>query len=226
MTACHHYERKCDIFAPCCQRYYPCRRCHDQEQDHHLDRYRIETIRCRGCGQEQPPANECVSCGIRFADYYCDICHLWCDKEIFHCDLCRTCFFEKTHHCEQCGICFSTENHPCFNRILSETEECCICLEPLIRHIKAPYELPCHHIIHRECMEAMIEKNHIGCPLCKKTMLPIDWRWAQLVQHLYRSATDKKIRILCNDCLVHTEIGNHPFLWPCPSCHSLNTSRL
>lgn len=29
-TICKHYKRKCDKKAPCCQIYYPCRLCHDE----------------------------------------------------------------------------------------------------------------------------------------------------------------------------------------------------
>ena len=27
---CKHYRRKCDVLAPCCQRYFCCHMCHDE----------------------------------------------------------------------------------------------------------------------------------------------------------------------------------------------------
>lgn len=35
---CEHYERQCSIVAPCCGRGYPCRLCHDANEDHKVDR--------------------------------------------------------------------------------------------------------------------------------------------------------------------------------------------
>ena len=31
---CHHYERECLIIAPCCNKVFPCRLCHDDKSDH------------------------------------------------------------------------------------------------------------------------------------------------------------------------------------------------
>ena len=39
VLGCEHYARNCKVFAPCCQKWYPCRVCHDEENpDHALQR--------------------------------------------------------------------------------------------------------------------------------------------------------------------------------------------
>eukprot|EP00729_Bicosta_minor_P023641 gene23641-18474_t len=34
---CDHYERGCQLLAPCCKKYYPCRRCHDDASDERME---------------------------------------------------------------------------------------------------------------------------------------------------------------------------------------------
>ena len=35
---CAHYPKGCQIFAPCCGKIYPCRLCHDEGEEHKIDR--------------------------------------------------------------------------------------------------------------------------------------------------------------------------------------------
>ena len=50
---CVHYERKCNIVAPCCGKVFGCRVCHDEMSDHEMNRFEIERIICKDCGTEQ-----------------------------------------------------------------------------------------------------------------------------------------------------------------------------
>ena len=50
---CDHYDRGCDIFCSTCNKFYPCRLCHDIYEDHKLDRFSINLIRCRKCKYNQ-----------------------------------------------------------------------------------------------------------------------------------------------------------------------------
>lgn len=38
---CRHYERKCSLVAPCCGKIYACRLCHDEENEHKMDRSEV-----------------------------------------------------------------------------------------------------------------------------------------------------------------------------------------
>ena len=71
---CNHYERKCNIIAPCCNKEFPCRLCHNENSDHEINRFEIKEIVCRECNILQSASNECINCHIKFANYHCNIC--------------------------------------------------------------------------------------------------------------------------------------------------------
>ena len=97
---CKHYKRECLIYSLCCQKWYPCRLCHDENENHTLDRFKISKIKCKDCNTIQKSSNKCINCNKKFAEYYCDICHLWdCSKEIYHCNDCGFCRIGKKKIC-------------------------------------------------------------------------------------------------------------------------------
>lgn len=56
---CPHYKRRCKLVAPCCDRIYTCRECHDEaEPDHDLDSKVVEQMVCMECNSRQPAAGE------------------------------------------------------------------------------------------------------------------------------------------------------------------------
>ncbi|CAN0436848.1 unnamed protein product, partial [Laminaria digitata] len=114
VLGCPHYRRACKMLAPCCQRLFTCRLCHDQASDHTVDREEVKEMLCMRCGTLQPMHSECrnPSCrptdaeeksqsqgnGRRMARYYCGICHLFDDapaKDIYHCPYCNMCRLGK-----------------------------------------------------------------------------------------------------------------------------------
>lgn len=54
VLGCPHYSRACKIRAPCCQRLFTCRLCHDQASDHKMDRENVKEMLCMRCGTLQP----------------------------------------------------------------------------------------------------------------------------------------------------------------------------
>ena len=79
-AACVHYERNCTIVAPCCQRVYGCRICHDElsPAGHPpMNRFALQEIICKNCNTRQPCSNQCVQCQTIFGEYFCPICKLW-----------------------------------------------------------------------------------------------------------------------------------------------------
>lgn len=53
---CHHYERNCNIVAPCCNRVFGCRICHDElSPPGHppMNRFMIREVVCKPCGTRQ-----------------------------------------------------------------------------------------------------------------------------------------------------------------------------
>jgi len=98
ILGCVHYQRNCALVAPCCDRTFVCRLCHDAETDHKLDRYSVQEVVCMACGIRQGVSKQCTNCGIVMAKYFCEICRLYdnsSDKKIYHCPFCNICRLGK-----------------------------------------------------------------------------------------------------------------------------------
>jgi hypothetical protein len=55
-AACVHYERNCSIVAPCCNRVFGCRICHDElSSSGHppMNRFMIREVVCKNCNTRQ-----------------------------------------------------------------------------------------------------------------------------------------------------------------------------
>ncbi len=91
---CRHYKRNVKLQCSTCSRWYTCRFCHDEVEDHFLNRKETKSMLCMLCGCAQPAGELCVNCGESTAWYYCGICKLWDDdseKSIYHCNDCGIC---------------------------------------------------------------------------------------------------------------------------------------
>ena len=91
---CEHYKRNIKLQCSACHRWYTCRFCHDEIEDHMLNRRETKNMLCMLCGCAQPASEECGLCGERAAWYYCGVCKLWDDdleKSIYHCNDCGIC---------------------------------------------------------------------------------------------------------------------------------------
>lgn len=91
---CEHYRRNVKLQCSTCNRWYTCRFCHDNVEDHSLIRKETRNMLCMFCGTAQKASQTCVSCEAPAARYYCDICKLWNDDPDKPC-----------YHCNDCGIC-------------------------------------------------------------------------------------------------------------------------
>ena len=78
-TRCIHYGTALDIVAikfACCDRYYPCHRCHAESETHEARRWAIDerqqkAVLCGACGTELTiqtylAVEACPSCGAEF----------------------------------------------------------------------------------------------------------------------------------------------------------------
>ncbi|OBS65730.1 hypothetical protein A6R68_05730 [Neotoma lepida] len=50
---CKHYDGGCLLKAPCCDKLYTCRLCHDNIEDHQLDRFKVKEVQCVNCEKIQ-----------------------------------------------------------------------------------------------------------------------------------------------------------------------------
>jgi len=128
------------LVAPCCGRVYTCRQCHDEAEDHVMDRYAVREMRCMRCGVAGSVGPQCSSCNVPVSRYYCDICHLLDDtpgRDIYHCPFCNVCRRGKGlgvdfFHCMRCNSCMSMglfRRHKCRENALES--DCPVCHEHL-----------------------------------------------------------------------------------------------
>jgi CHY zinc finger len=101
-AACVHYERNCNIIAPCCQLIYGCRICHDElspATHPDMNRFLVREVVCKNCHSRQPVSNQCVTCKTVFGEYHCGICNLWMSTvRICCCMLCQCCRLRIAHN--------------------------------------------------------------------------------------------------------------------------------
>ena len=64
---CVHYRRKARLVAPCCNKVYACRFCHDDVENHELDRKTVREVVCIACGHRQGITQSCTNCDIVLA---------------------------------------------------------------------------------------------------------------------------------------------------------------
>jgi RING finger/CHY zinc finger protein 1 len=102
-AACVHYERNCNTIAPCCQRIYGCRICHDElsEPNHpDMNRFMVREVVCKNCHTQQAVSNQCIQCHTVFGEYHCNICNLWMSMVCMNLFVCCCCLMFVTIHLE------------------------------------------------------------------------------------------------------------------------------
>ncbi|KAH0570354.1 RING finger and CHY zinc finger domain-containing protein [Spironucleus salmonicida] len=232
---CQHYLRACEVVCPQCTAPYPCRFCHDEEQDHELPFREVARVVCCSCQLEQDLHQVCDGCGQVFGDYYCEKCALFDSlgnqaKPIFHSgSLCRVGVAAYYRDCTLCGQCILRE---CFDSHVCKQEDTCpVCLGTLRDSIYLKSDLPCGHQLHQHCLQGCYDDGNYSCPICRKSTLTVETKqkikenWLKFIKKIKVPLFLKGLysEISCNDC-------QQIFIWPkvnygycCPNCDSLNT---
>lgn len=238
-NTCVHYERNCNIIAPCCDRIFGCRICHDEisPSGHaNMNRFLIKQVVCKKCNTKQDASNLCVQCGTVFAEYHCDACNLWMarSKKPFHCNECGFCRVggvESFRHCKECCMCISVNvfnTHSCFKD--KYKNNCPVCREDMFSSRQSPQDLPCGHAIHAHCFRKLAGFDY-RCPICKKTVvsqqsMAAAWeaRARDIAEQPMPPDLQRIVDIMCNDCEAKSPRRNWHFLGvQCPQCNSFNT---
>ncbi len=226
--------RNCLLEAPCCEKLFPCRFCHDESQDHKIDRYVIENIACISCREVQPVAKECRKCNQEMAHYFCKKCNFFDNdttKDIFHCDKCNICRIGKSTdyiHCDKCNACWHISlenNHKCIENSLDSN--CPICNEYLFFSVTPVMLAVCGHPIHVECYEKYIKVNYT-CPICSKSLCDMSSNISRVDEFMENSQMPEefqhmKSNIICCDCEEHCTVPFHFSYHKCINCGSYNT---
>ncbi|KAI4329594.1 hypothetical protein MLD38_027964 [Melastoma candidum] len=236
---CKHYKSNCKLLMPCCRQLYPCWRCHDEMNDHKIDRILITNMMCMTCLEVLPVGPSCstTSCDASsMAKYYCPICKIFDDeREIYHCPYCNLCRVGKGlgvdyFHCMNCNACMSRSLsvHICREKCFEDN--CPICHEYIFTSHMPVKALRCGHLMHSSCFKEFT-CTHYACPICSKSLGNMQAYFEMLddllaeekIPEEYRGLTQE---ILCNDC---EKRGNSTFHWlyhKCPYCGSYNTRLL
>jgi len=235
---CEHYSRNCMVSAPCCDEFFPCRFCHNDEMDHEIDRYAVNRVRCMGCGAEQAVSNKCINCKLDFARYYCEPCKFFDNtegKQIYHCPHCNICRIGEGlgidyFHCHRCNACMSItlKDHKCVERSLES--DCPVCHEFMFTSTIPVMFLPCGHCMHVGCYETYTATNYV-CPICGKSLGDMAAYFARIDEMLENERMPEEFvglrsRIFCADCEIRSVVPYHFVYHKCSDCGSYNTKVL
>ncbi|GJQ10884.1 hypothetical protein GpartN1_g2675.t1 [Galdieria partita] len=237
---CSHYLRGAKIRTVCCSKFYTCRLCHDEIEDHKVgdNRYATREMLCMHCGHIQSISQWCCNpeCLKRMARYYCPICKLFDDdssRNIYHCHSCNVCRVGKglgidSFHCMKCNACMSmkyAKSHHCIEH--SMESDCPICYQYLFTSTTPVKYLQCGHLMHVSCYNHYVKKSYI-CPICQRSMQDMSSYFARLDKLLARDHSQQLYRgivshIQCNDCQKQSDVTFHFVFHKCTQCGSYNT---
>ncbi|KFA80498.1 hypothetical protein S40288_02088 [Stachybotrys chartarum IBT 40288] len=236
---CQHYERNVKLQCSTCKKWYTCRFCHDAQEDHTLIRKDTKNMLCMLCATPQRASDICINCGEMTAQYYCDICKLWENRQskpIYHCADCGICrrgmgLGKDFFHCKTCRACITTSiesSHKCIER--STDCDCPICGDYMFTSTKPVVFMPCGHSIHKKCYYQHMKVSY-KCPICNKSLANMETQFRNLDvaiqgQPMPSEFRDTKAAILCNDCSGKSTVPYHWLGLKCSICRSYNTVEL
>jgi len=236
---CQHYMRNVKLQCSTCDRWYTCRFCHDEVEDHELIRKDTKNMLCMYCGTAQKAGEVCTSCGVNASRYYCSVCKLWNndpDKNVYHCDDCGICrvgrgIGKDFFHCKRCVACIAistVHDHKCFER--ATDCDCPICGEYMFTSPKPVVFMKCGHSIHRNCFDDYMHTSY-KCPICNRSVVNMEIQFRNLdlaieAQPMPPELRDTQAVVLCNDCSAKSSVQYHWLGLKCGVCQSYNTAQL
>ncbi|KAH7320912.1 hypothetical protein B0I35DRAFT_477451 [Stachybotrys elegans] len=236
---CQHYERNVKLQCSTCKKWYTCRFCHDAQEDHALIRKETKNMLCMLCATPQRASDVCINCGEITAQYYCDICKLWENRQskpIYHCNDCGICrrgmgLGKDFFHCKTCRACITTSiesSHKCIER--STDCDCPICGDYMFTSTRPVVFMACGHSIHKKCYYQHMKVSY-KCPICNKSLANMETQFRNLDvaiqgQPMPPEFRDTKASILCNDCSGKSTVPYHWLGLKCSICRSYNTVEL
>jgi len=236
---CVHYKRNVKMLCAACNKWYTCRLCHDEAEDHTLPRRETRYMLCMLCQTPQAAAQTCKNCLSEAACYYCAICKLWNndpDKSVYHCDDCGICRLGKGlgkdfFHCKTCSACMSIQaemTHKCIEK--STKCDCPICGEYMFTSNQPVAFMKCGHSIHEACFTEWCNTSY-KCPICSKSIANMETQFRRLDHHIDEQPMPEEYRdnrayVFCNDCNSRSITKYHWLGLKCSICESYNTTQL
>lgn len=236
---CQHYKRNIKMQCATCEKWYTCRLCHDEVEDHTLPRRDTRFMVCMLCRTPQPVAQVCKSCMAEAACYYCPICKLWNNdpsKSIYHCDDCGICRLgegigKDFFHCKTCAACMSIQaetTHKCIEK--STKSDCPICGDYMFTSNRPVAFMKCGHSIHETCFNDWCKTSY-KCPICSKSIANMESQFRRLDRHIEEQPMPEEYQnnrayVFCNDCNSRSITKHHWLGTKCSICDSYNTTQL
>ncbi|KAL0484350.1 RING finger and CHY zinc finger domain-containing protein [Acrasis kona] len=232
---CKHYPRGCQILSPCCNKWFGCRLCHNENANcgvETMDRHQIKRVQCLSCNHEQNVQPICEKCNKSFGRYFCGKCNFFDDtfnKKLYHCDECGICRVGKAEdfiHCKACNLC-TRPVHTCTK--VNVKEPCVVCMEELFSSRSGSLTIKCGHPICYGCYKNMLKNHLYQCPLCKVSMVDLDNEAIDEEIKAMPMPEDypvKEVEILCNECHNKEKVNFHFYGLKCTKCNSYNTTQI
>lgn len=236
-VGCAHYKRRAKFVTPCCNKFYMCRYCHDENETHFFNRRTVTELICTECNWRQRVQAQCEMCGVRFGRYTCLVCNLFDDEDRnqYHCEGCGICRVGgrgRFFHCKVCNMCLpmqlQVEGHKCVENV--SRSNCPVCLDD-IHTSRIPCHIPfCGHLLHRTCFEELLSSGHYACPTCQTSMMDMNQLWEYLDAEVAATPMPKEyenyiVDILCKDCHKESTVKFHVVGLKCSHCGAYNTCR-
>ena len=239
VLGCQHYKRNVKLQCNECERWYTCRICHDEAEDHNLPRRETRHMLCMLCNTPQTVSQYCRMCTQQAAFYYCAVCKLWNNdplKSIYHCDDCGICRLgeglgKDFFHCKKCVACMSIqveESHRCIED--STKCDCPICGEYMFTSSTSVVFMKCGHSIHETCFKDWCHTSY-KCPICSRSIANMETQFRALDRQIESQPmpdeyADTKAFVYCNDCASKSTTKYHWLGLKCDLCDSYNTTQL
>lgn len=236
---CQHYKRNVKMQCATCEKWYTCRLCHDEVEDHILPRRDTRYMLCMLCHEPQGVSQTCKHCLTEAGCYYCPICKLWNNdpsRSIYHCVDCGICRLgeglgKDFFHCKTCAACMSIQaekTHKCIER--STKCDCPICGEYMFTSNRPVAFMKCGHSIHETCFAEWCVTSY-KCPICSKSIANMESQFRRLDRHIEEQPMPEEYRdnrayIFCNDCNDRSITSYHWLGLKCSLCESYNTTQL
>ncbi|RDL39030.1 uncharacterized protein BP5553_03370 [Venustampulla echinocandica] len=117
---CQHYKRNVKLQCTTCDRWYTCRMCHDETEDHVLNRKATKNMLCMLCGYAQRTCGVCMSMSVEHSHK--------CIERVSDCDcpICEEYMFTSPHPVVFM-LCGHSIHKSCYEAHMKTSYKCPIC---------------------------------------------------------------------------------------------------
>eukprot|EP01147_Barroeca_monosierra_P006582 gene6582-7526_t len=224
---CVHYARHCLLLSPCCNRYYSCRRCHDEDEDenensiceHQLERRAVK--RLRWGNHVYDVANALETTFVQFAAFSMMI------RQNSSITVMIVVFVALAVVITSDIVLVVVLAIPAKDSRITTALSMRQHLHSSTRKLFVP---PCNHILHDDCYRLLLSTT-VKCPLCSQSYFDISTKYHSLEKRIQNTPMPPQyintfVHIRCRDCAQKSYTRFHSLGHKCQFCQSYNTAQL